>query len=181
MKTTGPPLRGTNEANISTEQPTTEANPRLSRSHGYSRRSPSAEEAAGQGPQAANGQHSPQTAGLIALSCERFPKRGRIRKRWEFLRLQRVGRRRTGTYFVVITEPVTAGSSRLGITVSRRIGGAVVRNRVKRRVREFFRRHRGRIVPPQNVLVIGRAPAASATYAAIKQDLVWALKIDVRD
>lgn len=82
---------------------------------------------------------------------------------------------------MIITEPVKSGGSRLGITVSRRIGGAVVRNRVKRWVREFFRRHQARIVPPQNVLVIGRASAAGATYASIKQELAWALKIDVRD
>jgi ribonuclease P protein component len=80
---------------------------------------------------------------------------------------------------VVITEPVKSGTSRLGITVSRRVGGAVVRNRVKRRVREFFRRYQSRIVPPQNVLVIGRAPAADATATTVKQELGRALKIDV--
>ena len=50
--------------------------------------------------------------------------------------------------------------ARLGVTVSRRVGNAVVRNRVKRRVREWFRRE-GRIVGDGlDIVVIARAPAA---------------------
>jgi ribonuclease P protein component len=82
---------------------------------------------------------------------------------------------------VVITERARSDISRLGITVSRRIGGAVIRNRVKRLVREFFRRHHHLLQPPQNVLIIARQAAAEATYGKVKFELARALRIDVAD
>lgn len=45
--------------------------------------------------------------------------------------------------------------------MSRRVGNAVVRNRVKRRIREWFRRERGSIVPAFDLVVIARPPAAA--------------------
>lgn len=176
------PLRGIDETNVSTEQQTTQTHTRIPRSHEQPRRSPGLEETARQGAQAAHGQHSTETAPLRrSRGAERLPKSRRIRKRSEFLRLQRVGRRRAGMRFVVITEPVRSRGSRIGITTSRHVGGAVVRNRVKRLVREFFRRHQHQIVPPQDVLVIARPAAASAGYVDVKRDLAGALKIDVED
>jgi ribonuclease P protein component len=80
---------------------------------------------------------------------------------------------------VVITDERHSGGSRIGITTSRRVGGAVVRNRVKRLVREFFRRHQHRIVPAQDVLVIARPSAATVTYADVTRELGKALQIDV--
>jgi len=79
----------------------------------------------------------------------------------------------------VITEPARGRESRLGITVSKRVGGSVVRNRVKRLIREVFRRYRLRLTSPQTVLVIGRAAAATASYADVKRELAHALRIDV--
>jgi len=173
-----PPPRGTNEANISTEQPKTEAHARLPRSHGYRRRTASAETAAGQGAQTVDGQHTTETAGLIQGSADqRLPRSRRIRKRAEFLRLQRGPGKRAGSCFVVITGVSRCGTSRLGITASRKVGGAVVRNRIKRLVREFFRHHRERIMPPRDVLVIVRPEAAATGYAEVERELAAALKI----
>ena len=53
---------------------------------------------------------------------------------------------------------------RLGLTVSRRVGGAVVRNRVKRRLREWFRRHRDECPKGKDLVIIAR-PAAAAAHA----------------
>jgi ribonuclease P protein component len=169
-----PPLRGTNEADVSTKQPTAQTNPRLPGPHGHADRAAGAEAPPRQGPQAADGQHPTETT-LKPDHDERLPKAYRIRTRAEFLRLQRVGRRRSGTRFVVITERRHNGITRLGITTSRHVGGAVVRNRVRRLVREFFRRHRRRIVPPQDVLVIARASAADATSREVVRELADAL------
>ena len=173
------PLRGIDETNVSTEQPTTETYARLPRPHGHTRRPPGAETPACQGPETPDRQHSSETTRLTRpVGGQKFPKAKRIRKRGEFLTLQRVGRRRTGTRFVVITAPCEGAVSRLGITTSRRVGGAVVRNRIKRLVREFFRRHQDRIRPPRDVLVIARPGAAEAAYAEVKQELGTALRID---
>jgi ribonuclease P protein component len=174
-----PPLRGTDETNLSTEQQTTETHARLSRSHGYPRRSSGVEAPACQGAQAPHRQHSSEAARLTRPVGEQtFPKAKRIRKRGEYLKLQQVGRRRAGTRFVVITAPSRSRVSRVGITASRRVGGAVVRNRVKRLVREFFRKHHDQIQPPRDVLVIVRPGAAAAEYVEVKRELSAALKID---
>jgi ribonuclease P protein component len=179
MTATAPPLRGTNEADVSTKQPTTQTDTRLPGSDGHTHRPESAQAPTRQGPQAADGQHSTEAALTSARRDQRLQRTQRIRKRREFLRLQRVGRRRSGARFVVITEPRRNGISRLGITTSKQVGGAVVRNRVRRLVREFFRHRKYEIVPPQDVLVIARANAANATLAEVIQELAGALKLHV--
>jgi len=175
-----PPLRGTNEADVSTKQPTTQTDTRLPGSHGQPFGTAGAETPAGQGPQAADRQHSTEAALTSGHRDERLPKTHRIRKRAEFLHIQRVGRRKSGARFVVITEPCHNGISRLGITTSRHVGGAVVRNRVRRLVREFFRRRKHQIVPPQDIVVIARAGAANATFTQVTDELTEALKAYVK-
>src|SRR5262249_42162749 len=66
----------------------------------------------------------------------------RLRQRREYLALQRSGRRRHTASFVVLEAPAAGALSRLGVTVSSRVGDAVVRNRVKRLGRESFRERR---------------------------------------
>jgi ribonuclease P protein component len=87
----------------------------------------------------------------------------------------RTGRRAAGAGFVLVVaeseprEPV--GPPRLGITVSRKVGSAVVRNRVKRQVREWFRGHRSGLARGLDVVVIGRAPAAGLPHRAVDAEL----------
>lgn len=70
-----------------------------------------------------------------------FPKSMCLRKRKEFLAVYRRGKRYPGTAFTLWILKRDHGAGRLGITVSRKVGKAVVRNRIKRVVREYFRRH----------------------------------------
>lgn len=177
-----PPLRGINEANLSAKQQTSQTNTRVSCAHEHPGRSSGDQTPARKGAKASDDQHSTQAAPLTPRAgTYAFPKAKRIRKRAEFLKLQQVGRRRAGARFVVITAPRPGMVSRLGITASRRVGNAVVRNRVKRLVREFFRRYQHRIHPPLDVLVIARPSAASVTYEKTKQELGAALGIDATD
>ena len=93
-----------------------------------------------------------------------FRRVDRLLRPSEFGRVAREGRRAAGPAFVLLVWPRAADVSgppqRLGITVSRKVGGAVVRNRVKRRVREWFRRLRPRLRSGIDVVVIGRSGAA---------------------
>ena len=78
----------------------------------------------------------------------------RIRKRPEFVRIQGRGVRVTTAHLVfLLAAQAEPGPSRLGITASRKVGNAVVRNRAKRLVREAFRLH-GELTPPAIDLVV---------------------------
>lgn len=74
------------------------------------------------------------------MAGEQFTKEQRLRKRRDFLICYTYGRRVQHRYFTLYLLERKEGKTRLGLTVSRKLGGAVLRNRVKRKVREIFRR-----------------------------------------
>lgn len=100
-----------------------------------------------------------------------FPKQARLRKRPEFLNLSRWGKKIHAPHFVIITRPNDREEARLGVTVSSKVGNAVGRNRVKRLVRECFRRYRHQIVPSQDVLVIARKGAVNLSCGEVENEL----------
>ncbi len=108
---------------------------------------------------------------------EGYPKAVRLRRRRDFITIQREGRRRHTLHFVVIRRPAASGSSRLGVTVSARVGNAVVRNRIKRMVREVFRRQRRRIGTPGDFVVIAKPGADQVAYAEAARELEHALEL----
>lgn len=117
------------------------------------------------------------TEAVASAISHAFPPRYRLRKRREFLALQRNGRRQTVSHFVVITRDKDAPPSRLGITTSRKVGAAPVRNRIRRLVREVFRRRRASLTPPRDVLVIARPGAGGLGYADVDHELTRALRL----
>ena len=80
-------------------------------------------------------------------------------------------------HFVVILAPGSQADCRLGVTVSRRIGNAVQRNRVKRLVREFFRLHRSELQPAHDLLIIARAGAEKLSFKDVESELARTLGI----
>jgi ribonuclease P protein component len=105
-----------------------------------------------------------------------YPKAVRLRRRREYLALQRSGRRRHTPSFVVLEAPAPGALSRLGVTVSSRVGDAVVRNRVKRLVREIFRVRR-LDMPALDLVVIAKPQAARITHAQAATELERALGV----
>jgi ribonuclease P protein component len=81
----------------------------------------------------------------------------RLRKRFEFRRMREQGRRVHTRSFVVQIARGSQPHSRLGITVSRQVGNAVRRNRIKRLLREAFRQHRDLLPPSADLVVIAKA------------------------
>ena len=107
----------------------------------------------------------------------RFGPAARIRSHRQFAAVQQGGRRVGGRFVTVLGQPNTLGRHRLGLIASRRLGGAVRRNRTKRRLREIFRRH---IAQDQgargwDVVVIGRTGAAEAPFNDLTADVVSAV------
>lgn len=65
---------------------------------------------------------------------------------------------------------------RLGITVTKKVGKAVVRNRIRRRIREVFTELSGEIPPSYDIIIVSRAKAAQCDYSEIKSALKYLLK-----
>jgi len=102
------------------------------------------------------------------MARQGLPRSRRLRSRKDFVRVQRTGHRRTSRYFVALVSephaPTATGENRVGLTVSRKVGGAVARNRVKRRIRELWRA-RPSATPVRDVVIIARRGAAELSSA----------------
>lgn len=168
--------RGKHETNVPTAQPETKTDSWVSCPHGHTGGTRSAQTAPSQGTQAPHRDHPAQAAQPAPrIKPQGFPKALRLRRREDFLRVQAKGTRRVRGAFVVLRAERPEGPSRLGITASRKVGRAVVRNRIKRLVREFFRRHGQEIQPAADVVVIVRPQAATLKYEEVERDLAAAL------
>lgn len=108
----------------------------------------------------------------------RFGTGARLRARAEFLTVQNHGRRVSGRYLTVLGRRNDHGRDRLGIIASRRVGGAVERNRAKRRLREIFRTIETPASGPSSMdlVVIARPDTVTAPFAAISADFHAALR-----
>ena len=84
--------------------------------------------------------------------------------------------RRTSAHFAVFFRPNGRAGSRFGSSVKRALGGAVRRNRIRRRVREIVRLHRGEIPAGFDVVVHPRGSVATADFARLAAELVDLLR-----
>lgn len=167
-------LAATDEKDVSTSQSPTETDPRISGADGDAGRAQRAQAAAEQGPQAAGDFDSAEAAGLArARTRLSFGAADRLHRRSEYLHVQREGARFQTAHFVVYAARLDAGEGvRLGMAVSRRVGNAVVRNRIKRQVRECFRLTlRPMLREGTDLVVIVRAGAGELATPAIRVEL----------
>jgi ribonuclease P protein component len=98
-----------------------------------------------------------------------LPPGRRIRRRGEFQRVFDAGRRAHGRYLTIIAAPAPGPDSRLGIVASKKLGGAVVRNRAKRLIRQVFRTE---ITPdrPSDLVIIPKHSALQVVIAELATD-----------
>jgi ribonuclease P protein component len=102
---------------------------------------------------------------------EGFPKEARLRKRRDFTDCQKRGRRVAGRWLVIFALDNALGRSRWGLSVPKKVGSAVVRNRVKRRLREIVRRERRKPSPPRDLCILARPEAAEASIDELSREL----------
>lgn len=99
-------------------------------------------------------------------------KKERLLKRREYLAVSREVSKRVETKnFLVILRRNELKHSRIGITVTKKIGKAAIRNRIKRQVREFYRKNKRRLPTGYDFVIIARKGAADLDHRLIQDQL----------
>jgi len=91
-----------------------------------------------------------------------------VKENHEFRRIYAKGRSGVSPYLVVYARPNRRDHNRLGVTVSTKLGHAVVRNRVRRRIREIFRLNQSRLAQGYDMIVVARTRAVRAEYRELE-------------
>jgi len=100
-----------------------------------------------------------------------FPPGYRLRVRSDFLYTWDKGVRFHTENFIVVVVKKYGGPTRLGVTASKKVGGAVQRNRVKRLIREFFRLNYENLDPRVDISIIAKKGASNLKYDAACEEL----------
>jgi ribonuclease P protein component len=95
-----------------------------------------------------------------------------IKKNRDFKSLYRSGKSSVNPYLVIYCRKNRRGESRLGISVGTKVGKAVCRNRVRRRIREAYRLSEEKIRPGYDLVVVARVRAAAAGFQDIETALL---------
>jgi ribonuclease P protein component len=97
-------------------------------------------------------------------------------RRGEFDAVYRAGKRRSSSHFTVFFRANQLPVSRFGFSIKKALGGAVVRNRIRRRIREIVRCHRVEIPVGWDIVIHPKSSVGRAEFAALTGDLVRLMK-----
>lgn len=105
-----------------------------------------------------------------------LPKEHRLTRSKEFARVRRFGRSTGSQLFVLYALRTGSPERRIGFSVSKRVGKATIRNRVKRRLREAVRSQLAAVPAGYDLVFIARPAAAEATYAQFEETVGYLLR-----
>ena len=107
----------------------------------------------------------------------RLGRASRIKQGRDFARLKQAGQRAVNGCLIANWLRLPGGStSRLGVVVSRKVGGSVVRSRAKRLLRESFRLHQHELTEPLDLVLVARPSIAGRAFAEVEQDFLGTLR-----
>jgi ribonuclease P protein component len=93
-------------------------------------------------------------------------------RRGDFDTVYRAGQRRSGAHFTIFLRANGLPQSRFGFSIKKALGNAVVRNRIRRRVREIVRCHRWEIPTGCDIVIHPRSKVARAEFSALTAELL---------
>ena len=99
-----------------------------------------------------------------------------IKKNYEFRRLYAKGKSAVTPTLVVYTRRGKPGGNRVGFTVTTRLGHAVTRNLVRRRLREIYRLHEAELRRGAELVVVARSRSVTASYGELERDFLRACR-----
>ena len=97
-----------------------------------------------------------------------------LKKNYEFRRLYNKGKTAVTPYVVVYCLKNNRGTRRVGYTVSTKLGKAVTRNRVRRRLREIYRLNSDRLISGVDMIVVARSRCVDADYHKMEKAFIHA-------
>ncbi|MBW1666775.1 MAG: ribonuclease P protein component [Deltaproteobacteria bacterium] len=100
-----------------------------------------------------------------------FPKTERLLKRKDFVNANRAGKKFFTEHFLIIVSRNGLGITRLGVAVSKKTGNSVIRNRVKRLIREYYRLNKTHFPRGYDVVISARKGAGELNYWKAKEEL----------
>ena len=98
-----------------------------------------------------------------------------LKKNHEFRRLYSKGKSAAAPSMVCYCRKNGRADNRIGFTVSNKIGNAVTRNRIRRRLREIYRLHEGEVKRGYDIVVVARHRAPEADYHRLERELLKTL------
>ena len=107
---------------------------------------------------------------------QRFPRSHRLTTRAQFKEVYARGHRARSDSFTLFGLPNRLDRSRLGVTVTRKIGKAIVRNRTKRRLRELFRRNHRALEPKMDLVINAHPTIVAIDTASLEREFVSGLR-----
>lgn len=160
---------GEGKADISAQYPAAPESARVPYQDANEERPARPEAASGEGTEAAHGQQRVEPARLEAVAeRQQFRPHERLRRHGDFQRVYERGVRLRGRFATIFVLPNGGRIGRLGIAATRRLGGAVRRNRAKRLIREIFRHNK--MAPGFDLVVVPRPELLEADPASLEAD-----------
>lgn len=101
----------------------------------------------------------------------------RFRKRKDFSHIYRKGSRYRGRGFILIYLSNNLHFSRMAVVASKKVGNAVVRNRIKRRFRALYRTNKNLLKGPTDLVIITEKHIGTISWNDVQEEFVKALKV----